>query len=405
MAAPDAPDAPDGPNPAEPPASGDRRRPPVVSVVTPTYNEAPNVEPLLDGLRAALEGIPHEIVVVDDDSPDRTWELAEDYAARHPQVRVIRRFGESGLSSAVMAGMGAARGEVIAVIDADRQHDEAALPEMVRRITDGEADVVVGSRAGDGGSYGDFGPLRRLISFVAATIARLFLRVPVSDPMSGYFAVSRETLRRVGPSINPQGFKILLEFIGRRDDLRVAEVGYRFRNRVAGETKLSPSVIRSYLLAVAELRLGRQVKGQFFLYALVGLVGLAVNLVTFALFELIDLGAVDLGFSRPVRWSLLAGIEASILSNFLLNNYFTFWERRFRRHQLWWGLALFHVVSLVGVGIHVGLFQFLQAEDLGVAAIGAGAARLAHEAVGFAAAFVSNYFLNVNYTWRRRREV
>jgi len=381
----------------------ERRRAPAVTVVTPTFNEAPNIAPLLDGLAAALAGIPHEIIVVDDDSPDLTWNEAEQYGVNNPSVRVIRRFGEHGLSSAVMTGMAAARGDVIAVIDADRQHDEAVLPEMIRIIRDGEADVVVGSRSGDGGSYGDFGPLRRIISFVAAAIARLFLRVPTNDPMSGFFAVSRSTLSKVGPSINPKGFKILLEFIGRGHDLRVAEVGYRFRNRQAGETKLSPSVIRSYLLAVAELRLGRQVKGQFLLYGLVGIIGFFVNVAVFSLFELIDLGDVDLGFSRPVRWSLLIGIEASIISNFLLNNYFTFWERRFRSRQLWWGLALFHVVSLVGVGIHVGIFQFLQAEGIGNDVLGTTPTRLIHEIIGFAAAFVSNYFLNVNYTWRRRR--
>lgn len=376
-----------------------------MSVITPTFNEAPNVVPLLDGLTSALADIPHEIIVVDDDSPDRTWEIAERYAVTHPSVRVIRRFGESGLSSAVMAGMSASRADVIAVIDADRQHDESVLPEMVTLIRDGRADVVVGSRSGDGGSYGEFGPVRRVISFVAAVIAKVFLRVPTSDPMSGFFAVSRPTLQRVGPTVNPQGFKILLEFIGRDHDLRVCEVGYRFRTRQAGETKLSPSVIRSYLLAVAELRLGRQVKGQFLLYALVGLVGFLVNLTVFSAAEAIDIGAIELGFSRPVRWSLLVGIEASILSNFLLNNYFTFWERRFRRTQLWWGLVLFHLVSAVGVGIHVGIFQFLQSEAVGVDALGRTAARMIHESIGFAAAFVSNYFLNVNYTWRRRRLV
>jgi dolichol-phosphate mannosyltransferase len=206
----------------------------------------------------------------------------------------------------------------------------------------------------------------------------------------------------MGPRINPQGFKILLEFLGTKQRLRVREVGYEFRVRQRGETKLSPSVIRSYLLAVAELRLGRQIKGQVFLYALVGLVGFVVNIATFSIFEAIDLGAIRIGFSTPVRWSLLIGIQASILTNFLLNNYFTFWEQRFPAKSLLGGLMLFEVISIIGVVIHVGVFQGLQANRFGEGLLGASPARLVHEVLGFLLAFVSNYFLNVNYTWRRR---
>lgn len=383
----------------------DRRRPPQLTVVTPTFNEAENVEPLLDALGDALAGIDHEIVVVDDDSPDRTWEVAERYAATNRRVRVLRRFGDPGLSAAVMAGMETAQGDVIAVIDADLQHDERALPEMVRKIAEDEADIVVGTRGADGGSYGEWSAARRFVSWVAALIARVFLRVGTSDPMSGFFAISRDAYRRAAPSVNPQGFKILLEFIGRRHDLRIAEVGYEFRNRVRGETKMSPSIIRSYLLAVFELRFGRQVKGQFFLYALVGASGVIVNLSVFGLLEALDAGAIDVGFARPLRWSLLAGIAASMVSNFLLNNYFTFWERRYRRRQLVAGFALFSIVSVLGIIVHVAVFEFLQDNGWGEGVLGEDATRLVHDGVGFMVAMISNYFLNVNYIWRRRPEV
>ena len=148
--------------------TADRRRSPVVSIISPTYNEALNVGPLIDGLHAALVDVAHEVIIVDDDSPDGTWEIVEALAATDDRVRVIRRFGESGLSSAVLAGMEVATGSVLAVIDADGQHDEAALPEMVRRIEHGEADVVVGTRGAEGGSYGEFSLGRRIVSGVAA---------------------------------------------------------------------------------------------------------------------------------------------------------------------------------------------------------------------------------------------
>ena len=376
---------------------------PVVSVITPTFNEAENVGPLIDLLHTALAEIPYEIIVVDDDSPDRTWERAENKAADDPRVRVIRRFGDPGLSQAVLAGMAAARGDVLAVIDADMQHDETRLPVMIAEITSGRADVVVGSRAAEGGSYGDWSSSRRFVSWVATLIARLLLRVPVTDPMSGFFAVSRQTYRRVGPNINPQGFKILLEFVGRRgSDLRITEVGYTFRNRTAGETKMSPSVIRSYLIAVFELRLGRQLKPQFVLYALVGASGLVVNLAVFFVAELVDLGSVDVGFDREIRWSLLLGIVVSILWNFALHNSITFWERRFRGPRVVVGLALFTVVSTIGIVIHVSIFQFLETNRWGNDILGVSLARLLHDGIGLFVALISNYFLNVNYIWRRR---
>ena len=381
----------------------DRRVVPVLSVITPTFNECENVGPLIDQVEAALGDLAYEIIVVDDDSPDLTWQRAEEIARTHPSVRVLRRFADPGLSPSVIAGMSMARGAVLAVIDADLQHDPSALPAMVERITGGHDDVVVGTRAAEGGSYGEWSAGRRFVSWVATLIARLFLRVPVTDPMSGFFAVSRETFDRMAPVINPQGFKILLEFIGRRiEGLRVSEVGYTFRNRVHGETKMSPSVIRSYLLAVVELRLGRQVKGQFVLYALVGLSGAVVNFGVFGLFEAFHIGDIDLGFSRAVRWSLLIGIAASIVWNFVLNNYFTFWERRFRPRQVPLAFATFTLVSLFGVFLHVSVFQFLDANHWGVDVLGNEVAQLLHNAVGFIAALVSNYFLNVNYTWRRR---
>ncbi len=367
------------------PVGRERRRRPTVSVITPTYNEAGNIEPLLDAVGVALSGVDHEIIVVDDDSPDLTWQVAERYAERHRNIRVIRRFGASGLSSAVLAGMEAADGDVLAVIDADLQHDESILPEMVDRIVTGAADVVVGTRATDGGSYGDFGPFRHLISSVAAIIARLFLRVPLSDPMSGFFALSADLFERKGPTINPQGFKILLEFIGRNRDLRIEEVGYSFRKRSYGETKLSPSVIRSYLLAVFELRLGRQVKGQFVMYALVGAFGLVVNVVGFSIGEALGLGSVDTGVSDwidPLDLSVLLGIQLNIVSNFLLNNYFTFWERRFRGWWLLVGFAAFQVVSIIGGIVQVSVFRFLDSTGFGWDAIGREPSRYLHNGIG-----------------------
>lgn len=381
------------------------RSEPVLSVITPTFNEAENVPELIGRLHDALGAIPHEIIVSDDDSPDRTWEVADRIAEDDPTVRVLRRFHDPGLSNAVLDAMTVARGGVIAVIDADLQHDPAILPRMTEMILDDSHDVVVGSRATDGGGYGDWSRYRRFVSWVATLVAKLLLRVPVSDPMSGYFVISRTAYERIAPSVNPSGFKILLEFIGRNRDLRIGEVGYEFSNRLHGETKLNRSVIRSYLLGVADLRLGRQLNPAFLLYALVGVVGLVVNSAVFALLEAADFPDVTTGLNDaldPISGSFLVSVHVSILVLFVLNNEFTFWEYRYRGAKLLPALAVYWLMSLVGTGIHVAVFTSLENIGFLLGLLGEGASRVAQNLIGATVALVVNWYLNTTYLWRRR---
>jgi dolichol-phosphate mannosyltransferase len=378
---------------------------PVVSVVTPTFNEAENLPLLVASLQESLAGLPHEIIVADDDSPDGTWEIAERLGEADPSVRLVRRFHDHGLSAAVLDGMSVARGRVLAVIDADLQHDPAILPDMVAALDDGRADVVVGSRATEGGGYGDWAASRRLVSWVATFIARVVLRVSVSDPMSGYFALTRSAYERGAAGINPRGFKILLEFIGRDRDLRVLEVPYEFRNRVHGETKLNRSVIRSYLLAVAELRLGRQVDPAFLLYVLVGLVGLVVNSVVFSLAEAAGVPQFTTGLNEaldPIYGSFVLSVAVSTVVVFALNNEFTFWEQRYSGWKLMPAFLVFVGMTIVGTLVHVGVFTYLQNIGLLLSVLGDAGARTLHNLIGAVVALIVNWYLNTTYLWRRR---
>jgi len=379
---------------------------PLVSVITPTYNEAENLPILVGRLHAALGRVPHEIIVADDDSPDRTWEVGEQLAVDDPTVKVMRRFHDPGLSASVLDGMSMARGELLVVIDADLQHDTAVLPEMISHVQSGQVDVCVGSRSTEGGGYGDWSASRRFVSWVATLIARLMLRVPVSDPMSGYFVVSREAYERTAPDINPRGFKILLEFIGRNRDLRVDEVGYEFAGRVHGETKLNRSVIRSYLLGVAELRVGRQINPTFVLYALVGIVGLVVNSVVFTFAEAVGFPEITTGLNDsidPIATSFLFSVQVSILVLFVLNNEFTFWEQRYRGWSLAPAFGVYELMSLFGTGIHVAVFTTLQNIGFLLGVLGEGASRVVQNLIGAVVALIINWFLNTTYLWRRRQ--
>lgn len=362
---------------------------PVVSIVLPTFNEGGNIVSMLERLDRALVDVPHELIVVDDDSPDETWRIAQEYAADHPGIHVIRRSTERGLSSAVLAGMRAARGRVLGVIDADGQHDEAILPEMTDRVLAG-ADICIGSRAVEGGGYGEWSRSRRFASWLATVVAHMMLQVKATDPMSGFFVMSRDHYEELQGEVNPRGFKILLEFLSRSEP-KTEEVGYVFRNREEGETKLSRGVILDYLLALIELRFGLIVSAQFIRYTLVGATGLLVNLVTFL---------VVFGLGAPAWLALIVGIQTSIMFNFSGHNRFSFRPTNYRGVRWWKGLAVYQVFSIYGLMIQGFVFSALfdpLADRFDSSFWAAGVSNL----LAISMAAIANYLLHERFTWGR----
>jgi len=378
---------------------------PILSVIIPTYNEAQNIVELLGRLKTVLQSIAHEIIVVDDNSPDHTWEVAERFADGDSSVFVLRRFTDRGLSSAVVTGMSIATGRYLAVIDADLQHDETILPDMVRAMENEQLDLCIASRKVEGGSYGDWSRRRRFISFTATLLAKLALPVNVTDPMSGYFMIARDVFKKHADRINPLGFKILLEFIGRVPDLKIKEIGYTFRNRIHGETKLNSSVIRNYLVALWDLKYGHVLSATFVQYAFVGITGVFVNMGGFAIGELLDFPRIDtglLGKLDPLYLSVPFGIQLSIFTNYLLNNWITFYEIRHtgRKDQLR-GFLTFQIVSLFGLVVQTGIFLTLHNNGF-LAPLGEVMRKYLNNAIGILIATVSNYYLNLNVTWKKR---
>jgi dolichol-phosphate mannosyltransferase len=217
-----------------------------LSIVSPTYNEADNLEPLVKELAMVLAGSDHEIVVVDDDSPDLTWKRAAELGRRFPQVRSLRRTRNRGLSSAVIDGFNAAGGDIVACMDADLQHDPLILPRMLLELDHG-ADLVVGSRYVEGGGTGEWIWHRWLSSWAATKLTRVLLHVDLKDPMSGFFLMRRSDFLKVRHRLDARGFKILLEIVARLQPKKIVEVPYTFRNRRAGKSKLSGLVVLQYL--------------------------------------------------------------------------------------------------------------------------------------------------------------
>jgi len=228
-----------------------------ISVVTATYNEAENISEFIDRVERALEGYEFELVIVDDDSPDGTADIARRAGSKYGNVRVIVRRGERGLASALLAGIASANCDYVVVMDADLQHPPEMLPVIVDLLLKGGVDLVVASRYASGGSVRGWSIWRRLVSRVAICAAHLL--VPrtrgVRDPVSGFFGIKRELVLREKESLRTGGYKLLVEILARCDWRRVAEVPYAFQRRERGESKLGAAEIVGYLAQI--LRLAR----------------------------------------------------------------------------------------------------------------------------------------------------
>ena len=325
---------------------------PELSVILPTYNERENVPAMVHLLAGVLRGIDYEVVVVDDDSTDGTAELVRQLAQSNPQVRVIHRIHRRGLSSACVEGMLASSAPYLAVMDADLQHDERILPNMLELIRREQLDLVVGSRHAAGGSMGGFEKGRVALSDAGRRLANLFGRVPVSDPMSGYFVVNRNYLNEVVHSLSGKGFKILLDLLlSAERPVRVEEVPYTFRNRLRGESKLEPLVGLEYLELLVDKTLGQWLPTSYVFFGLVGAVGLICHLAL--VFLLIRFGRLSLSVAQTASSMVIIAL------NFMLNNQLTFRAARLKGLRALRGLALFYAACFIGLIANVQFADYL----------------------------------------------
>ncbi|AGY56719.1 glycosyltransferase [Gloeobacter kilaueensis] len=361
-----------------------------VSLVLPTYNEAANLERMIARLDALLKesGRPYEIIVVDDDSPDRTWELAEQLGReRFAQLRVVRRVGERGLATAVLRGWEVASGDILTVMDADGQHPHLTLLELLDAVEAG-ADIAVGSRHVSGGGVSDWSAVRRFLSrgaqFIGLVLAPSVVR-RVSDPMSGFFALRRSVIE--GRTLDPVGYKILLEVLGRGRYRTLEEIGYVFLEREGGDSKVSARLYWEYLLHL--VRLSRQTGDlqRFLRFGLVGVSGVLVNLAALWFFKEVE--------ALPLWLAGCLAVEMAIVSNFVLNDAWTFRSEAERAPGLqpWLGrLWRFNVICGVGAVINVACLLLLT-NLLGLY-------YLVAQLVAVAVSTLWNYTLNATLNWQ-----
>jgi len=292
-----------------------------LSLILPTYNESKNIVPMLEQLTPVLDNVPnlqYEIIVVDDNSPDRTWEKALAHAEQHPQARVIRRQGERGLSTAVIRGWQAARGRFLGVMDADLQHPPEVAANVTKEMMRG-ADLSIASRHVEGGGVSDWSLLRRMISRGAQMIG--FILLPevigrITDPMSGFFMIRRSSIQ--DRRLSPLGYKILIEVLGRGQVGWISEVPYTFRERTEGASKLTRTIYIQYFQHLLRLRLFLLHQSKFVRFCVVGCSGVLIDMSL--LFLLSDPTMLGWGLTR----SKFIAAEAALLNNFIWNDMWTF---------------------------------------------------------------------------------
>ncbi|HVP85111.1 MAG TPA: glycosyltransferase family 2 protein [Rhizomicrobium sp.] len=325
-----------------------------LSVILPTFKERGNVEVLVARLDRALAGIAWEAIFVDDDSPDGTAEAAKALAQKDPRVRCLKRIGRRGLAGACIEGILSSSAPYVAVMDADLQHDETILPKMLARLERDEADLVVGSRYVDGGSASSFDQKRGFISRFATHLTKSILGTPVSDPMSGFFAMRRDRFDEVAGNLTPVGFKILLDIVTAAGHLRVAEEAYTFGTRQEGESKFNVQVGLEFLGLLLAKASGGTLEPRFIFFALVGTSGLIVHLIALKL----ALGS-HLSFTRGQAIATFIAMS----TNFLFNNNFTYRDRRLRGVSAVAGYSLFCIIGGIGAFATVGFATWLYSSE------------------------------------------
>ena len=322
-------------------------RPLELTVVVPTFNEAANVKPLVRKLEAALAGVEWQVIFVDDDSPDDTAGVVKAIAALDSRVECLHRIGRRGLAGAVIEGVMASAAPFVAVMDGDMQHDERLLPKMLAALAEDRAELVVGSRyvGGPEADASALGATREAGSRFANWLGQKVLRVPLTDPMSGFFMLRRELVEAVASKLDTAGFKVLFDIVACQDrPPRFIELPYQFRAREAGTSKLDNGVVVQYLGLLTAKFTRDAISPRFLMFAIVGASGLVVHMAILR-------SMLPLGFSGAQTSAALGAMTW----NYLINNAVTYRDRRKRGFALVSGYFKFVFLCSIPLAANVAV--------------------------------------------------
>ena len=363
------------------------RLPEQISIIVPTFNERDNVPELIERLRVAMGRLAWEVVFVDDDSQDGTLGALSAAASDDPRVRFLHRLGRRGLSSAVVEGIQSTNAPLIAVMDADLQHDEKLLPLMVEQFMDASLDLVIGSRYAGGASVGDWNHDRARMSRFATKLSHLVVKADLTDPMSGFFMIRRDAFNAAARNLSGQGYKILLDIVASAPrKLKIVELPFTFGLREHGESKLDTLVLWEYVALLVDKTIGKYVPPRFVMFSFVGGAGLFVHMaVVYALFRWRHF---------PFEFAQAVGAFAAMTFNFYVNNLLTYRDRRLKGFfGMLKGLLSFYAVCFIGWIANVGIANVLFVEHYSwvIAAI-----------AGTLVGAVWNYAATSIFTWKNK---
>lgn len=361
---------------------------PEISIVIPTFNETDNIVEVIESVTKALADVAWEIIVVDDDSPDGTAARVKQIARDDSRIRCLHRINRRGLAGACIEGMLSSSAPYLVVMDADLQHDTSILPKMLDVLRADQADLVIGSRYTEDGSIGEgLSQMRATISRWAIKVARQMLHIDVQDLMSGYFAIRRDRFDAVASRLAPSGFKILVDIIASAGGrLRTVELGYTFKQRKAGESKLGARVILDFVALLVDKTTRGRIPSRFVFFSLNGASGVVVHLTVLrvAMFAL-----PSIGFSGAQALATLVAMT----SNFFLNNLITYHDKKLKgAAAICRGLLSFWALCALGAiaNVAVATWIFNVAPVWWLAGLG-----------GTAISAVWNYSMSSLFVWSR----
>jgi dolichol-phosphate mannosyltransferase len=356
-------------------------------VVIPTYCERDNIGELVHRLHRALAGVQWEVMFVDDDSPDGTADLAQSLSRIDRRVRCVHRIGRRGLSSACLEGALASSAPVVAVMDADLQHDETRLPAMLNRIRHDGAELVVATRYAGSGSTGTWDAKRADMSRTATRLSRFVHKQNVSDPMSGFFMLKRELLNKAIRDLSAVGFKLLLDILATvKEPIVICEEPYTFRSRTAGESKLDSLVLWDFGMLLLDKLIGRYIPVRFITFALVGGAGVLVHMAIISM--LLLYGAANFPVAQMIASTL------TMIVNYSINNVLTYRDRRRRGFAWFTGLLSFMAACSLGGVINVVIANSFFSN---------GAPWVLASLAGIVIGAMWNFAVASQFTWQRAR--
>jgi len=353
-----------------------------LSIIVPTYNEVESLPLLVERIHDSLAGYNYELVVVDDNSPDGTGRLAEELSAHRP-IKVVHRAGKLGLASATIEGFRQASGEILGVIDADLQHPPEYIPQMLQAME--SADIAIASRYVKGGGTEGWTFIRKFVSLGAKLLPSfLFARIrPIKDPLSGFFLFRKRVID--GVQLNPVGYKILLEILIKGNHDGVVEVPFVFKGRERGKSNFNATEQKNYLKHLYRLIRSERETERFIKFCMVGGSGVLVNMGAY--WMLTRPASIRDIYAEPIA------IELSILSNFILNDLWTFSDRRTGGFKsILFRTLKFNLVCGAGAAINFAVFYLLtrQVDLFDMLAV----------LCGIIAAMLFNFILNKWWTWQ-----